>query len=280
MRFKGFSSAYFTATPSEFIDVWLARIDTLAELKVILYVIRRTFGWGKFVDRISVSQFTKGITRRMTVRDRQSVKQVEVQVDHGTGLTKSSVRRGLKRAVEHGYLMRFMVCGRCEQEMFDEKPPVQCPYCQQPYRGRAQFWYSLGLRSPTLAGLAREARFDYLRDLGRSRQDFFAALRELLEPAEEAEEETSNVESVIELLCDFGFAPAASAAIAREALEAGLAEEDVEAWMEHVNRQKNLTNPQGFLRAMLRSGAEPPLDEDEHDPDRYIKGRYADYIKY
>ncbi len=51
---------------------------------------------------------------------------------------------------------------------------------------------------------------------------------------------------------------------------------DVEAWIERVGRQSNLTNPQGFLRAMLRSGMEASLDEDG----RYIRGKYADYIKY
>jgi hypothetical protein len=58
--------------------------------------------------------------------------------------------------------------------------------------------------------------------------------------------------------------------------------EEVARWIEYVCDQASLTNPKGFLRAKLRSGEEPPAPEDreEHDPDRYISGKYADYIKY
>jgi hypothetical protein len=268
-------------------DVMLPQIRSLAELKVIKYVIRRTFGWGKFVDRISLRQFMHGVTTRKVVREGEIFTQVEIQVDCGTGLAKNSVRRGLKRAIEHGFLIRYMVCGMCVQEILEEQPPVRCPHCEQPYRGREQFWYSLRLRSPTLAELPREARFDYLRNLGRNRQEFFAALRELLEPEEEAERETiiqeidirntDSKETVVELLSAFGFVQAASEAVAEEALKAGLTAEDVARWIVYVSEQGTLNNPRGFLRAKLRSGEEPPRDDPD---DRYVSGKYADYIKH
>ena len=238
------------------------------------------------MDRISLSQFMHGVSRRLTIREGKKVKQVEIQVDRGTGLGKSSVRRGLQRAVEHGYLLRYMVCGMCEEEILDQSPPRSCPHCQHLFKGQEQYYYSLYLRSPTLDALPREARFSYLRDLGRDGQDFFATLHELCQPDEGTVPETATHEpglprgegrrTIVELLSTFGFTEGASEAAAGEALDAGLTAEDVTRWIAYVDEQTSLDNPRGFLRAKLRSGEDPPPD----DGDRYISGKYADYIKY
>lgn len=135
----------------------------------------------------------------------------------------------------------------------------------------------------------------YLRKLGGTPKGFLGVLPKLPTPQETTEQETDNKQlvAVVDLLSHFGFNSADSQAIAEEALEAGLTAEDVEAWMEYVGRQGNLTNPKGFLRAKLRSGEEPPAlsqayperggsiegPTEEEDRYRYIKGRYAEYIK-
>ena len=60
-----------------------------AELKVLLYIIRRTFGFKKECDSISLNQICHGITTR------------EGQVlDQGTGLSQSTVQLALKGLVE------------------------------------------------------------------------------------------------------------------------------------------------------------------------------------
>ncbi|MDP9356519.1 MAG: replication protein, partial [Chloroflexota bacterium] len=57
---------------------------TDAELRVLLYIVRRTFGFKRERDAISLSQMVSGITTR------------EGQVlDRGTGLSKATVARGL-----------------------------------------------------------------------------------------------------------------------------------------------------------------------------------------
>jgi hypothetical protein len=263
MKFRGFSSPRTTPTPDEFYDRVLAEIDNLAELKVVLYVIRHTFGWGKFIDRISLSQFVRGVTRRSIIREGDSLKQVEVQVDRGTGLSETSVREGLRRAVEHGYLVRYMVCGRCQQEIFEAKAPAKCPYCRKPYRGRQQYYYSLSLLSTELSTLPKELRVHYLRKLGGTPKEFLGVLPQILTPQETTEQETYKQETsiqetdnkqlvaVVDLLSGFGFKSADSHGIAEEALQAGLTAQDVEAWIEYVCRQGNLTNPKGFLHSVL-----------------------------
>jgi hypothetical protein len=60
-----------------------------AELKVLLYIIRRTFGFKKDVDNISLHQICKGIITR----------DGEV-LDKGTGLSQQSVITALKGLVE------------------------------------------------------------------------------------------------------------------------------------------------------------------------------------
>ncbi len=292
MKFQGYRSPRTTPTPNEFYDRVMADIDNLAELKVVLYVIRHTFGWGKFIDRISISQFVNGISKRTMVREGDTFREVRIAVDRGTGLSETSVRDGLKRAIEHGYLVRYMVCGRCEQEIFEQKAPVNCPHCRKPYDGRAQYYYSLPLVSTELSTLPKELRVYHLRNLGGTPKEFLGVLPQILTPQETTEQETTTQETsiqetdnkqlvaVVDLLSGFGFKSADSQAIAQEAVEAGLTAEDVEAWIEYVAGQSNLTNPKGFLRAKLRSGLKAPSDEDEPDRYRYIKGQYADYIKH
>ncbi len=53
-----------TPVPDEIFDEWLAVLGH-AELRVLLYIVRRTFGFDKRGgDTISYRQFTDGITTR------------------------------------------------------------------------------------------------------------------------------------------------------------------------------------------------------------------------
>jgi hypothetical protein len=81
-----------TQIPDHFLDFVMQDL-TESELKVALYVLRRTFGFQKDGDRISLSQLVDGITRR----DGR-------QLDRGTGLARSSVVRGIKGLEGRGLL--------------------------------------------------------------------------------------------------------------------------------------------------------------------------------
>jgi hypothetical protein len=80
--------------PDELFDVLLSWL-TGPELKVTLYVIRRTFGFKKDSDSISLSQICSGIT----TRDGQIL-------DRGTGLSKSTVALVLNSLVDKNILVR------------------------------------------------------------------------------------------------------------------------------------------------------------------------------
>lgn len=88
-----------TQIPDHFLD-WVMQDLTESELKVALYILRRTFGFQKDGDRISLSQLVDGITRR----DGR-------QLDRGTGLARSSVVRGIKGLEARGLLQVHRIPG-------------------------------------------------------------------------------------------------------------------------------------------------------------------------
>lgn len=86
----------FTRIPNTFLESELSRIDSLAELKVILYAMRHTWGYQEYEEWkfMSTDEFANGRKRRDRTR-----------MDEGTGLGITAVKNGIKSAVKHGYLV-------------------------------------------------------------------------------------------------------------------------------------------------------------------------------
>ena len=63
-RFGGFSIPNGTYVPDEVFDVLMPRLSDI-ELRVLLYIIRRTFGFKKGADDISLKQMVEGIQPAM-----------------------------------------------------------------------------------------------------------------------------------------------------------------------------------------------------------------------
>lgn len=80
--------------PNGWTDI-TAGISSLAELKVIEYVLKHTWGYQEYglTKRITTDEFMHGRRRKDGTR-----------MDRGTGLSKPSVVAGLKSAVAHGFL--------------------------------------------------------------------------------------------------------------------------------------------------------------------------------
>ncbi|MFO0935115.1 MAG: replication protein [Gemmataceae bacterium] len=83
-----------TQVPDVILDHWMAELSG-AEFKVLLYVARRTYGFGKESDKISLSQLAEGIRRR----DGRVI-------DRGTGLSKSGVKAACVTLIEKKLLIR------------------------------------------------------------------------------------------------------------------------------------------------------------------------------
>jgi hypothetical protein len=91
--FPGFYPPRYTPIPDQLLDGVMAFLSG-AELKVLLYIMRHTYGYKKSADSISVKQMVEGITAGDgTV------------VDHGTGLSKASVHSAVKRLEEKALIL-------------------------------------------------------------------------------------------------------------------------------------------------------------------------------
>jgi hypothetical protein len=95
--FKGFDKPEqnYSKLPHSFI-AQLPVIDTLAELKVVLYLLRHTWGFSEYgkPKKITTDEFMNG--RKKSNGER---------MDGGTGLSNNSVITGLEKATEHGFIL-------------------------------------------------------------------------------------------------------------------------------------------------------------------------------
>lgn len=96
-QFNGFTQAkrnYYTC-PLQWVDV-IAAIDNLAELKIVNYILRHTWGFHEY-----------GVAKRITNDELMHGRKHKdgSRMDKGTGLSKPSVIDGLRRAEEHGYIV-------------------------------------------------------------------------------------------------------------------------------------------------------------------------------
>ncbi len=91
--FRGFRSPIYTPVPDELFDELLVELSG-AELKALLYIVRRTFGFKRDSDNISLSQMLQGIrTRDGRVLDR------------GVGLSKKTLLLALRSLEDRGIIL-------------------------------------------------------------------------------------------------------------------------------------------------------------------------------
>lgn len=83
-RFSGFHFPSYTQVPDQLFDELLPILSG-GELKVLLYICRRTFGFKRESDNISLNQMLNGITKNDGTR-----------LDWGAGLSKATLLRALK----------------------------------------------------------------------------------------------------------------------------------------------------------------------------------------
>ncbi len=93
--FQGFDEpqANYSKLPHALIDE-LPQINSVSELKVILYILRHTWGFQDSEKKITIDEFSNGRKRSDGSR-----------MDSGCGITGNSVRAGLDAAIEHGYII-------------------------------------------------------------------------------------------------------------------------------------------------------------------------------
>lgn len=88
--FEGWDTPRFTPVPDELFDVWMAELND-RELRVLLYIMRRTYGFKKQEDGISFDQMERGIVRKTGER-----------LDRGTGLKRRAIQYAVAELKERG----------------------------------------------------------------------------------------------------------------------------------------------------------------------------------
>jgi len=92
-RFDGLYAPTYTQTPDAIFD-WIAPFISCTELRVLLYITRRTFGFKKLTDAISVDQMCHGIVTREGRR-----------LDYGTQLKRATVLAAVKGLREKSLIL-------------------------------------------------------------------------------------------------------------------------------------------------------------------------------
>lgn len=91
--FQGFQSPNYTQVPDELFDELLAQLSG-NQVKVTLYIIRKTFGWKKASDNISLSQMLNGVT----AKDGRVL-------DRGVGISKPTLLKVLRELLDMGIIV-------------------------------------------------------------------------------------------------------------------------------------------------------------------------------
>lgn len=92
--FEGFDPPLenWSKLPHAFIEA-LHMATSLAELKVILYTLRHTWGYHEEWKRITIDEFCEGRKKKDGKR-----------IDGGTGMSRNAVKDGIQRAIDHGFM--------------------------------------------------------------------------------------------------------------------------------------------------------------------------------
>ncbi len=84
---------------------------TGSDLKVLLYILRHTYGFDKATDEIAISQLQHGIIKRDGAR-----------FDYGTGLSKSTILKSINNLIKKNILIKYPI--RVQRKPFRISPSI------------------------------------------------------------------------------------------------------------------------------------------------------------
>lgn len=106
--FPGFNTTFkgYSQLPNDWLDEITSQIDNVAELKIVLYVYRHTWGFQKKSDNPDEPAKHDEIKKLTTDEFMHGRKKSDgTRMDRGTGLSKHSVIDGTRNAIKHGYIL-------------------------------------------------------------------------------------------------------------------------------------------------------------------------------
>jgi hypothetical protein len=226
-----------TQVPDVIFDRWMAELSG-AEFKVLLYIARRTYGFSKDADAISLNQLARGIRRR----DGTSL-------DRGTGLSRSGVKAACNALIAKGLVLRAANTGPDGREAEEST-------------------YRLNLYTPLPEGVGREKA--YVGQVGKGgRPEISPGVGQKLAP-QETDQETDQQTAAEAELPEGDRRPRAAAALLVEELVAhGVGRTAAEQLardkpavcrrcLEYLPYAKVRTTPGAWLASAIRGEYGPP----------------------
>ncbi|MEI7554352.1 hypothetical protein [Candidatus Chlorohelix sp.] len=254
-EFAGFSrpeSNYFRM-PNNWTDI-TARINSLAELKVVEYILRHTWGFQEFgiKRRITIDEFIFGRKRIDGSR-----------MDLGTRLSEQSVRNGLKQAIEDGFILEEVDTrdlARIKKyyclRMVEPAQPIDTDECIELEERKIKHNRKpVGVKTldPKVQVLDPEA-YDLdlkAQNLDPRSQNFRPRTEK--DNTNKLNQNNHHKQAVVEqLLVDYGV----SLEVARE-ISQHASLKTVESWMDYVDNAERVRDRPAFLVKMLRSTDKP-----------------------
>lgn len=225
LAFQGFQAPNYTMVPDELFDVLLPHLSG-AEIKVLLYIIRRTFGFKKQSDDISLNQICRGIT----TKDKRIL-------DHGTGLSQSTVQVALKGLTEKNIIVATR---RASREKGNEPTTyslnIATPFTENRQRGGTKI--GEGVHRKSDKALHRKSATQQTVDIQQTELQHTVIQQQ---------------GAVVAQLKDFGISEKVAKELAEEYSPEYIQEKvDYYLWLVKNHARKLQRNPVGFLISAIR----------------------------
>lgn len=229
--FTGYGHPGYTTIPDLFLDFQMQDLSE-AEIKVMLYIFRRTYGWKKEQDAISYNQFLNGIT----TRDGR-------QLDRGAGISRSSLWKALKLVAEKEYIFTHKFqSGSGEKETTIYELNLDGQPHWQPGSSNSE--------PPVVQISNRPGSSDFEPTINNIKQ-------------KTSSQHTTPVAVVVlqqiqTALENAGIHRPIAATLASIAASNGRGPNYIHDWQTYLLSQKSFKNPAGYLNRMVRENADPP----------------------
>lgn len=215
--------------PTTWTDI-TASIDNLAELKVVEYILRHTWGYQEYElkKHITIEEFVRGRKHRDGSR-----------IDRGTGLSERSVYYGLEKATNDGLI---------EQEVDDSDP------------GRIKKKYSLKMRNGDIQQTSPQALQSGVQTLHPPLQDLHPrGAKDAPRTEKDTLERNQQHDDVVGALISFGISKPAALKIANTYPEDYVLQKlDLAQWLMETRSSQVARNPAGYLRRAIEEDYLPP----------------------
>jgi hypothetical protein len=225
LRFNGFQSPNYTIVPDELFDELLTEL-TGAELKALLYIIRRTFGFKKDADSISLAQMMNGIT----THDGHTF-------DRGAGLSKPTLLQALRSLQAKNIITTER---RRSAQRGDEPTVYQLKFAGEP-RGKESI-------PPVVK------KFDQ----GGGQKSLPGPWSKNLTTQKTVDQETEKQDVVVGALRDRGISAPVAAQLAQHPADYVLAKCEQVDWLIETKSRAVGKNAAGYLRRAIEEDYAPP----------------------